>query len=124
MINFGAKMACSAVPGQGDGLEQVAGVRCSHVGCFIWIRTGSPGQSPNFPACVLLMPYLGGASRDSLGLCCTSKTFHKKILEIFEILKAAEFTEIILYYREKCQKIRTRVLNSSGRDLQQENTPG
>lgn len=124
MIKFGVKMACSAVPGRGNGLEQVTGVRCSHVGCFIWILTGSPGQSPSRPACVLLMPYLGGASRDSLGLCCASKILHRKILQIFEILKAVEFTGIILYYREKCQKNRTRVLKSSGRDLQQENAPG
>lgn len=124
VIKFGVKMICSAVPGKGDGLEQVAGVRCSSIGCFIWMLTGSPGQSPSLLACVLLMPYLGGASRDSLGLCCSSKIFHKKILQIFEILKAVEFTGIVSYYREKCQTNRTRVLKSSGRDLQQENTPG
>jgi len=123
VIKFGVKMECSAVPGRGVGLEQVAGVRWSRVGCFIWILTGSPGQSPSLAACVLLVPYLGGASRDSLGLCCASKLFHRKILQIFEILKAVEFTGIVLYCREKCQQNRTRVLKSSRRDLQQENTP-
>lgn len=124
VVKFGVKMICSAVPGRGDGLEQVSGVRCSSVGCFIWMLTGSPGQSPSLLAYVLLMPYLVGASRDSLGLCCSSKIFHKKILKIFEILKAVEFTGIVLNYRDKCQKNRTRVLKSSGRDLKQESTPG
>lgn len=96
-IKFGVKMACSPAAGRGEGLEQVAGVRCFPVGCFIWILTGSPGQSPSLPACALLVPYRGGASQGSLGLCCSSKAFLKKILQIFEILKALEFTGIVLY---------------------------
>lgn len=70
------------------------------------------------------MPHLGGASRDSLGLGCASKIFHKKTLQIFGMLKAVEFTGVILYYREKCQKNGTEVLKSSGRDLKQANPPG
>lgn len=45
-IEFGVKMACSALPARGEGLEQVAEVGCSHV--FIWILTGSAAQSPTF----------------------------------------------------------------------------
>lgn len=39
------------------------------------------------------------------------------------MLKAVEFTRIILYYREKCQKNLTKVLKSSGRDLKQAYPP-
>lgn len=39
------------------------------------------------------------------------------------MLKAVEFTGIILYYRERCQKNRTKVLKSSMRDLKETNPP-
>lgn len=96
-IKFGVKMARSPAAGRGEGLEQVAGVRCFPVGCFIWILTGSPGWSPSLPACALLVPYRGGTFQGSLRLCCSSKVFLKKILQIFEILEALVFTGIVLY---------------------------
>lgn len=113
---FGVKMARSALPAR-ERLWSKG--QSSDVPVF---SSGSSpkGQSPAF----LLLPYLGGASRDSLGLGSASKTFHKKILQIFGMLKAVEFTGITLCYREKRQKNGTKVLKSSGRRLKQANPSG
>lgn len=48
--------------------------------------------------------------RTPWGYAAHPKYFTKEILQIFEILKAVEFIGIVLYWKEKCQKRRTRVL--------------